>query len=91
MTASEREDLIARERARGRELCEAGVIRALWRVPGRLANRAIWSAVDATELHRALTSLPTWPFDDIDVTPLAAHDSARYCRGIPEGLVVTDE
>ena len=91
MTASEREDLIARERVRGRELCEAGVIRALWRVPGRFANRAIWSTADATELHQALTSLPTWPFDDIVVTPLATHESARHCRGIPQGLAVADE
>lgn len=82
----ERTTLIGAERARGRELAEQGVIRAIWRVPGRFANRAIWSAPDATVLHEAIVSLPLWPYIDVVVTPLATHDLAQHCSGLPPGL-----
>ena len=52
-----RSALVAAELERGSALARAGVLRAIWRVPGRLANRAIWSAADATALHEALVSL----------------------------------
>jgi muconolactone D-isomerase len=82
----ERARLIEAERVRGRELAEQGVIRAIWRVPGRFANRAIWSAVDATELHDAIQSLPLWPYIDVVVTPLARHALGEHCAGLPPGL-----
>jgi muconolactone delta-isomerase len=51
----QRAQLIEAERLRGRELADEGIIRAIWRVPGRFANPAIWSASDATD--RAPASL----------------------------------
>jgi len=69
----ERESLIAAERARGRELVAAGTIREIWRVPGAIRNLSVWEAADATELHALLSSLPTFRFAEIVVTPLAAH------------------
>ena len=77
--------LMAAEFERGNALAQAGLLRAIWRVPGRLANRAIWSADDATALHDALTSLPLWPYMDIAVTPLARHPLAASCQGIEAG------
>lgn len=77
--------LMAAEFERGNALAQAGLLRAIWRVPGRLANRAIWSADDATVLHDALTSLPLWPYMDIAVTPLARHPLAASCQGIEAG------
>ena len=68
-----REDLVARERERGRELVAAGTIVRIWRVPGRWANVGIWRADDATELHDAISSLPLWPWMTVDVAPLATH------------------
>lgn len=65
--------LLSREAERGRQLRESGMLRQIWRIPGRLANVAIWSAPTATELHRALTSLPAWRYAGITVTPLADH------------------
>lgn len=77
-----RAELLAAELARGQQLAGAGILRAIWRVPGRLANRGIWVAEDATELHDALASLPLWPYMDITVTPLARHPLAQACRGV---------
>lgn len=86
----QKSDLIDQERVRGRELCSEGIIRAVWRVPGQLANRAIWSAPDATRVHRAITSLPLWPYSKVKVTALATHDLAAHCLGIPAALVVPE-
>jgi len=86
MDDAQRTRLTEEERVRGRELAEQGVIRAIWRVPGRFANRAIWSASDATELHAAITSLPLWPYIDVVVTPLATHELGHHCQGLPNGL-----
>jgi muconolactone D-isomerase len=86
-----RSDLLRAESARGAALAESGIIRAIWRVPGRLANRGIWEAPDATSLHEALVSLPLWPFMAVSVVPLARHPLAEHCRGLPPGLVATVE
>lgn len=72
--STERRDLLMEaERERGRELVEAGVIRRLWRVPGRWANWGVWRAASPDELHAALASLPFFPWLDIEVIPLAGH------------------
>jgi muconolactone D-isomerase len=73
LAGPEREALLERERVRGVELRDGGVIRSIWRIPGRLANVGIWAAPDATALHEALVSLPVFPYTQIDVTPLARH------------------
>jgi muconolactone D-isomerase len=67
------DELTARERQRGLELIDAGVIRDIWRIAGSQANVGIWEAVDATELHAQISSLPAFPWLDVDVTALAAH------------------
>src|SRR5271165_2724714 len=45
-----RRELQAAEFERGSVLARDGVIRAIWRVPGRLANCGIWTMPDATAL-----------------------------------------
>jgi len=67
--------LIEEEAARAAELATSGVLRRLWRVPGRWANYGLWEAKDATELHAALASLPFYPWLEIDVRSLAEHPS----------------
>jgi muconolactone D-isomerase len=81
-----RKELVDAELARGTALAKEGILRAVWRVPGRFANRAIWSAPDATVLHDALTSLPLWPYMDVSVTALARHGLADVCPGVPATL-----
>jgi len=73
--AAERERRIQAERARARELADAGIIKRLWRVPGRWANWGLWEAEDATAIHEAVVSLPMWPYIDVEVIPLAEHPS----------------
>lgn len=69
----QRTELLGAELARGRELVARGVIYRIWRVPGAIANVAVWRAPSATVLHELLTSLPMFPYADISVTALAAH------------------
>lgn len=67
--------LLKSESARAAELVSAGVIKRLWRVPGRRANWGLWVADDATTLHEAIVSLPLFPYIDVTVNPLASHPS----------------
>jgi muconolactone D-isomerase len=73
LSVEQREALYAAEAERARALAEAGHLVRLWRLPGRRANWGLWRAADATELHEVLTSLPLWPYMDVDVNPLARH------------------
>lgn len=70
---AEKARLIEAEGARGRELAAAGIIKRLWRSPGRWANWGLWVAPDATALHEAISSLPMFPWIDAEVFPLGAH------------------
>ena len=65
--------LMVAERDRARELAADGVIKRLWRIPGRRANWGLWAAPDATALHAALSSLPFYPWLDIEVISVGAH------------------
>ena len=68
-----REALTADERRVGEQLRDEGVLRRIWRLPGRRANVGLWEAPDATRLHEALSSLPVFPWAAVEVTPLADH------------------
>jgi muconolactone D-isomerase len=67
--------LVDAERARAGELAAAGTIKRLWRIPGRRANYGLWSAENATEVHAAISSLPFFPWLDVEVIALAEHPS----------------
>jgi muconolactone D-isomerase len=73
MDTREREQLLEAEKIRGRQLMEAGAIRAIWRIAGKSANVGIWQAADGNALHSALISLPLFPWLEVSVTPLATH------------------
>jgi muconolactone D-isomerase len=65
--------LQAAEAVRARQLVEAGSLRRIWRIPGRRSNISLYEAADATELHVALSSLPLFPYMEIEVQALAIH------------------
>ncbi|WP_330285499.1 muconolactone Delta-isomerase family protein [Streptomyces sp. NBC_00576] len=72
-----REDLRTSERERARQLREAGILKRLWRVPGRNATVGLYEASDPAELHDALVSLPMWKWMDITVEALATHPQEK--------------
>lgn len=80
--AERREAIFAAELERGQELARRGQLRRLWRVPGRWANWSLYDVADATELHEALSSLPLWPWMNIQVHPLAQHPNDPRVLGI---------
>ena len=71
------EELRTAERARAMELRSAGILKRLWRVPGRNATVGLYEAADAAELHDALMSLPMAPWLDVTVEALAQHLQER--------------
>ncbi|WP_146341151.1 MULTISPECIES: muconolactone Delta-isomerase [Nesterenkonia] len=77
LSSAEKAELKSAERSRAAELREAGILKRLWRVPGRRAVVGLWEASDATALHEALSSLPQFPWMDVDVEPLAVHPQER--------------
>jgi muconolactone D-isomerase len=73
MSDDRRAELKTAERERAMLLRDEGTLKRLWRVPGRRAVVGLWEAQDATALHEALSSLPQFPWMDVDVEPLATH------------------
>jgi muconolactone D-isomerase len=69
----EKDRRIKAEGVRARELAAQGTIKRIWRIPGQWANWGLWEAPDATAIHEAVTSLPMWPYLEVEVFPLAAH------------------
>lgn len=70
------EALKAAEKARAEALQHEGKWRHLWRIAGAYANYSVFDVADHDELHAILSTLPLFPFMDIEVTPLARHPSA---------------
>ena len=52
--------------------CE-GKLRRIWRIPGRRAVYALYRLEGPDELHEVLSSLPLFPWMDIEITALGAH------------------
>jgi len=81
-----RSEIFTRELARGQLLAREGKLRRIWRIPGRWANWSHYEVADATELHEALTSLPLYPWMNIEVHALAEHPNDPLALGIiPDG------
>lgn len=74
---TERADCLkADEKALAQQLQQSGKWRHLWRVVGQYANVSVFDVESNDELHQLLSSLPLYPFMQIEVTPLAQHPSA---------------
>jgi muconolactone D-isomerase len=67
------EELRAREFEAGRAFQKQGKILDMWRMAGRYGNVVIFDVADPDELHAMLTSMPMFPFIDIEVMPLVRH------------------
>jgi muconolactone D-isomerase len=76
MDADEFDALKQRERELAQRLQRDGRWRHLWRIAGRYANVSIFEVASADELHEIVSSLPLFPYMDVQVTALAHHPSA---------------
>lgn len=75
LDAGVRADTVARERAYSQELQRSGKWPHLWRIVGEYSNVSIFDVEGNDELHELLSSLPLFPYMEIEVTPLATHPS----------------
>lgn len=64
------------EKARAQELQQAGTWRHLWRIAGQYSNISIFDVKDIDELHSVLSSLPLFPFMQIEVMAMLRHPSS---------------
>ena len=69
------DDLRARERERALEIQRSGKWPELWRVVGQYANYSRFDVESGDELHQLLSSLPLFPYMQIEVTALTRHPS----------------
>lgn len=72
------DQLKASEKARARELQQAGKWRHLWRIAGRYANISIFDVESPAELHELLSTLPLFPYMEISVSALCRHGSSIH-------------
>jgi muconolactone D-isomerase len=70
------DQLKANEKALSQELQRSGKWLHLWRVVGKYSNVSVFDVANNDELHEILSTLPLFPFMQIEVTPLAQHYSS---------------
>jgi muconolactone D-isomerase len=68
--------LKAEEKARAGDLQRDGTWVHLWRIAGQYSNISVFDVADHDALHALLSTLPLFPFMQIEVTALARHPSA---------------
>ena len=66
-------DLRAQERTLAMALRADGILKRLWRLPGKQGTLGLYETKDATHLHDVLTSLPLFPYLAVEVEALATH------------------
>jgi muconolactone D-isomerase len=76
MPAEQAAQLKQDEKALAQRLQEEGKWRHLWRIAGQYANISIFDVGSVDELHTLLTSLPLFPYMQIEVMPLCRHPSS---------------
>ena len=68
-----RDRLISEEHVAATALKDQGHLVRIWRTPGKFGNWSLWRAEDATQLHEVISSLPLYPWMEVDVHALAKH------------------
>jgi muconolactone D-isomerase len=66
------------EKDRAQALQAAGKWRHLWRVAGRYSNVSIFDVTDVEELHALVSTLPLFPYMQIEVTAQCRHPSSIH-------------
>ncbi len=73
LSADDRDELMAGEREIAGALIAGGAITWMWRLPDTGTSISIWNAESAEALDAHLRTLPVFPYNDVEVTALAAH------------------
>ena len=76
MAKAEVETLSAAEIEQVKQLQRDGKWLHIWRVAGKWANTSILDVESPDELHRTLSSLPLFPYMEVDVVPLCRHPAS---------------
>jgi len=76
MREAEALDLKKREKEIAQQLQSSGQWRHLWRIAGQYANISIFDVDSVAELHDLISTLPLFPYMQIDVMPLCRHPSS---------------
>jgi muconolactone D-isomerase len=76
MPAEQAAQLKADEKTLAARLQHEGKWRHLWRIAGQYANISVFDVASVDELHTLLTSLPLFPYMQIEVMPLCRHPSS---------------
>lgn len=73
LSPAERETLFAAERERSFALQAEGTVARMWRGLGTRTGISLWDVTSPEELHASLSSLPAWPYCDVDIQPVIQH------------------
>lgn len=76
MPAEQAAELKAVEKARSQELQRQGKWRHLWRIGAQYSNISIFDVESVDELHTLVSTLPLFPYMQIEVLPLCRHPSS---------------
>ena len=76
MPAEQAAQLKQTEKELAQRLQHEGKWRHLWRIAGQYANVSVFDVDSVEELHDLLTSLPLFPYMQVDVMPLCRHPSS---------------
>ncbi|QYG09534.1 muconolactone Delta-isomerase [Janthinobacterium sp. PAMC25594] len=76
MPAEQAAQLKQTEKELAQRLQHEGKWRHLWRIAGQYANISVFDVDSVDELHNLLTSLPLFPYMQVDVMPLCRHPSS---------------
>jgi muconolactone D-isomerase len=76
MPEAEATALKKREKEIAQEIQDTGKWRHLWRIAGQYANISIFDVASVEELHSLVSSLPLFPFMQIEILPLCRHPSS---------------
>ena len=73
LSAEDLDELMAGEREVATALIAGGKITWMWRLPDTNISLSIWNAESGEALDAHLRTLPVFPYNDVEVTALAAH------------------
>jgi muconolactone D-isomerase len=76
MPVAEATALKTKEKEIAQGLQSSGKWRHLWRIAGQYANISIFDVESVDELHTAISTLPLFPYMQIEVMPLCRHPSS---------------